>query len=53
MDSEDDIQPLIGSERLGSRDTYLELTAQNLNTDPDFEQVSCSVRHKIISIGLL
>ncbi|CAH0697574.1 unnamed protein product [Spodoptera exigua] len=37
MDSEDDIQPLIEYE--GSRDLYLELTAQLINTDPEFEQV--------------
>ncbi|KAH9628257.1 hypothetical protein HF086_006734 [Spodoptera exigua] len=37
MDSEDDIQPLIEYE--GSRDLYLELTAQLINTDPEFEQL--------------
>lgn len=39
MDSEDDIQPLIRYEGEHSRDTFLELTAQILNTDPEFEQV--------------
>ncbi|XP_026733922.1 probable cation-transporting ATPase 13A3 [Trichoplusia ni] len=38
MDSEDDVQPLIHYDR-GSRELYLELTAQCLNTDPEYEQV--------------
>lgn len=42
MESEDDIQPLISYENVGSRDTFLELTVQNINTDPEFEQVKFS-----------
>ena len=43
MDSEDDIQPLIQYE--GGRDLYLELNAQLINADPEFEQVKkqCSL----------
>lgn len=37
MESDDDIRPLIEYE--GSRDLYLELTAQLINADPEFEQV--------------
>lgn len=40
MDSEDDIQPLIHYEDASSREIFLELTAQIINTDPEFEQVS-------------
>ena len=41
MDSEDDIQPLIEYE--GSRDLYLELNAQLINADPEFEQVNYEI----------
>ncbi|XP_075987270.1 polyamine-transporting ATPase 13A3-like [Anticarsia gemmatalis] len=38
MDSDDDIQPLIDYEG-SSRELYLELNAQLISTDPEFEQV--------------
>lgn len=45
MESEDDIQPLIYNEveiqgQGGPRGSFLGLTTQILNTDPDLEQVT-------------
>lgn len=55
MESEDDIQPLIYYEaevrrQGGTRDSFLGLRSQTLNTDPDLEQViyyimSLSIHH--------
>lgn len=39
MDSEDDVVPLIEDVSEETRDLFLELTVQNINVDPEFEQV--------------
>lgn len=40
MDSEDDIQPLISYEDQAIIEIVPERTAQNINADPEFEQVT-------------
>lgn len=39
MHAEDEIQPLIEYSSLQSRESLLDLLTQNINTDPDFDQV--------------
>lgn len=43
MESEDDVRPLIEDVSEGNGDLFLELTVQNINVDPEFEQVKFKI----------